>query len=278
MGLKSLANKAKGKRPIVEEEDSDFAPPLTKRGRPHAKKKSKLSVEEQMVEEISSKKASVAAEVRTEVWDYKFSPSDYYRSKCVCTSLFSVIDNIKKILSVNLLSMFRETQFGHFLDMPEFVFHPQVVHSLLLREVFQPNPKEFWAKVAGRFIRFSVEEFYLITGIDCFSDCNKLLFLQESNQLVEICFRGVKTIDHKAIEDAFLGSRWGLGESLGLKMVVLYFIQCFLLSNTHDKEVSRFDLDVVDSGRWDKYCWGRESFELTIDSFKRRIQLLGFMP
>ncbi|XP_030506077.2 uncharacterized protein LOC115720994 [Cannabis sativa] len=55
-------------------------------------------------------------------------------------------------------------------------------------------------------------------------------------------------------------------------MAVLYFIQCFLLSNTPDKEVSRFVLDVVDSGRWDEYCWGRESFELTIDSFKGRIE------
>ena len=45
MGLKSLAKKAKGKRPIVEE------------------KKSKLNVEEQMVEEISSEKASASAEV-----------------------------------------------------------------------------------------------------------------------------------------------------------------------------------------------------------------------
>ncbi|KAM6574656.1 hypothetical protein CsatA_022983 [Cannabis sativa] len=272
MGKKTLANKSKGKRPILEEYDSDFDAPLTKRGRPHTSKKTKLNVEEQTVQEIFGNKTSASVEVRTEVWDYKFSPSDYYRSKCVCTSLFSVIDNIKKTLSVNLLSMFRETQFGHFLDMPEFVFHPQVVHSLLLREVFQPNPKEFWAKVAGRCIRFSAEEFYLIFEIDCFSDCNKLLFSQETNQLVEICFRGVKTIDHKAIEDAFLGSRWGLDESLGLKMVVLYFLQCFLLSNTPDKEVSRFDLDVVDSGRWDEYCLGRESFELTIDSFKGRIQ------
>ncbi|KAM6576322.1 hypothetical protein CsatB_028159 [Cannabis sativa] len=59
-------------------------------------------------------------------------------------------------------------------------------------------------------------------------------------------------------------------------MAVLYFIRCFLLSNTPDKEVSRFDLDVVDSGRWDEYCWGRESFELTIDSFKGRIQHDGW--
>ncbi|XP_060960867.1 uncharacterized protein LOC133031398 [Cannabis sativa] len=243
MGLKSLANKAKGKRPIIEEEDSDFAPPLTK-----------LSTFLFILVSIRFQIFAVYIRMVVSVWDYKFSPYDYYRSKCVCTNLFSIIDNIKKTLSVNLLSIFRDTQFGHFLDMLEYVFHPQVVHSLLLREVYQPNPKKFWAKVAGCCIRFSVEKFYLITGIDCFGDCNTLLFSQESNQLVEICFRGVKTIDHKAIKDAFLGSRWGLDESLGLKLAVLYFIQCSLLSNTPDKEVSRFDLDVVDSGRWDEYC------------------------
>ncbi|XP_060972118.1 uncharacterized protein LOC133038089 [Cannabis sativa] len=220
MGKKSLANKSKGKRPIIDDFDSDFEAPMPKRVKPTSSKKSKLNLEESSLPEISGKKFQkpvTHSADRTEVmcfvfvfgvfnhsslvsfqflnslllvWDCKFSPSDFYRSKCVCTSVYS---------------------FGHFLDMPEFVFHPQVVHSLLLREVLQPNPKEFWAKVAGRCIRFSAEEFYLISGLDCFGDCN---------------------------------------------------------NNTPDKEVSRFVLDIVDSGRWDEYCWGRESFELTIDSFK----------
>ncbi|KAM6556292.1 hypothetical protein CsatB_003311 [Cannabis sativa] len=154
MGKKSLANKSKGKRPIIDDFDSDFEAPMPKRVRPHSSKKMKLNLEEPTLPEISGKKFQKSithAEDRTEVmcfvfvfgvfnqssvWDCKFSPSDFYRSKCVCTSVYS----------------------------------------------------------------------------------------------------------------------------------------CFLLSNTPDKEVSRFVLDVVDSGRWDEYCWGRESFELTIDSFKGRIE------
>ncbi|KAM6566509.1 hypothetical protein CsatA_025637 [Cannabis sativa] len=42
MGLKSLANRNKGKRPVVEEDDSDFAPPLSKREGAPPKKKSKV--------------------------------------------------------------------------------------------------------------------------------------------------------------------------------------------------------------------------------------------
>ncbi|XP_060974724.1 uncharacterized protein LOC133039788 [Cannabis sativa] len=187
MGKKSLANKSKGKRPIIDDFDSDFEAPMPKRVKPTSSKKSKLNLEESSLPEISGKKFQKSithSEDRTEVMCFVF--------------VFGVFNH----------SSFGT--FGHFLDMPEFVFHPQVVHSLLLREVLQPNPKEFWAKVAGRCIRFSAEEFYLIS--------------------------------------------------------------CFLLSNTPDKEVSRFVLDVVDSGRWDEYCWGRESFELTIDSFKGRIE------
>ncbi|KAM6551588.1 hypothetical protein CsatB_001396 [Cannabis sativa] len=240
MGLKSVANRNKGKRPVVQDDDSDFAPQMSKRERVPPKKKSNFVAYEKISHDLAQKNDQDGAPLRSQDWVNKFSHNDFYRSKCVY--------------------------------IPGFVFHPQVVHSLLLREVYQPNPKEFWAKVAGRCIRFNAEEFYLITSLDCFGDCNKLLFSQESNQLIEVCFPGIKTIDHKAIEDAFLGSRWGQDESLGLKLSVLYFIECFLLTNTPDKEVSRFDLDVIDSGRWDEYCWGRESFELTIDSFKGRIE------
>uniref|UniRef100_A0A803PXX3 Uncharacterized protein n=1 Tax=Cannabis sativa TaxID=3483 RepID=A0A803PXX3_CANSA len=41
MSLKSLSNKAKGKHPIIEDDDSNFAPPVTKLDRPPLKKESK---------------------------------------------------------------------------------------------------------------------------------------------------------------------------------------------------------------------------------------------
>ena len=77
MGLKSLANKAKGKRPFIEEEDSDFAPPLTKRGRAPPKKKTKVRVQEKMAEDVYGKNNNVGAAVRTEVcfrFHFRFPP------------------------------------------------------------------------------------------------------------------------------------------------------------------------------------------------------------
>uniref|UniRef100_A0A803NL75 Uncharacterized protein n=1 Tax=Cannabis sativa TaxID=3483 RepID=A0A803NL75_CANSA len=59
---------------------------------------------------------------------------------------------------------------------------------------------------------------------------------QESNKLIDIYFPVNKLIDHKSIEDA---KRWGDDIFLGLKTIVLYFIHCFLLSNTPKKELAR---------------------------------------
>ncbi|KAM6563229.1 hypothetical protein CsatB_023227 [Cannabis sativa] len=67
MGKKTLANKSKGKRPILEDYDSDFDAPMPKRGRPHSSKKTKLNVEEHTVPEISGKKTLASAEDRTQV-------------------------------------------------------------------------------------------------------------------------------------------------------------------------------------------------------------------
>ncbi|KAM6566688.1 hypothetical protein CsatA_025816 [Cannabis sativa] len=55
MELKSLANRNKGKRPVVEEDDSDFAPPLSKRERPPPKKKLKVAAQEKIPEDVSQK-------------------------------------------------------------------------------------------------------------------------------------------------------------------------------------------------------------------------------
>ncbi|KAM6575953.1 hypothetical protein CsatA_024280 [Cannabis sativa] len=56
MGKKSLANKSKGKRPIIDDFDSDFEAPMPKRVKPTSSKKSKLNLEESSLPEISGKK------------------------------------------------------------------------------------------------------------------------------------------------------------------------------------------------------------------------------
>ncbi|KAM6579937.1 hypothetical protein CsatA_003711 [Cannabis sativa] len=51
----------------------------------------------------------------------------------------------------------------------------------------------------------------------------------------------------------------------------LYFVEWFLLSGTKHKNVPKSILDVVDSGRYNEFAWGRSSFELTISSLKGKL-------
>ncbi|KAM6548884.1 hypothetical protein CsatB_030078 [Cannabis sativa] len=54
MELKSLANRNKGKRHVVEDDDSNFAP-LSKRGRALPKKKSKVAAHEKIPQDDAKK-------------------------------------------------------------------------------------------------------------------------------------------------------------------------------------------------------------------------------
>ncbi|KAM6543354.1 hypothetical protein CsatB_007801 [Cannabis sativa] len=56
MGLKSVANRNKGKRPVVQDDDSDFAPQLSKRERAPPKKKSKVVAHERFCHAPAQKK------------------------------------------------------------------------------------------------------------------------------------------------------------------------------------------------------------------------------
>ncbi|KAM6551996.1 hypothetical protein CsatB_001804 [Cannabis sativa] len=60
IGLKSLANRNKGKRPVVDQEDdSDFAPPLSKHGRAPPKKKSKVAAQKKIRQDDAQKNNQV---------------------------------------------------------------------------------------------------------------------------------------------------------------------------------------------------------------------------
>ena len=67
--------------------------------------------------------------------------------------------------------------------MPEFKIQPQVFHGLFLREVQQKIDVELWVNISGVRLRFSIEEFALISGLDCEGDCNVLDYAQDVNRL-----------------------------------------------------------------------------------------------
>ncbi|KAM6595906.1 hypothetical protein CsatA_006430 [Cannabis sativa] len=201
-------------------------------------------------------------------WDYIYDQKNLFIAKAFSTATFQVIENIKSCLSPEQLEMFSKTCFGHFLKLPDFKVQPQVFHGLLLREVQQPNDAELWVMIRGVRLRFSIEEFALITGLDCEGDCSVLDFKQDVNSLSEKYWPTSSSITKESVRECFTTTRWGDSDEDAVKLAVLYFVEWFLLSGTKHKNVPRSILDVVDSGRYNEFAWGRSSFELTISSLK----------
>ncbi|KAM6556202.1 hypothetical protein CsatB_003221 [Cannabis sativa] len=86
MGLKSLANRNKGKRPVVEEDDSDFALPLSKRGQAPPKKKSKVAAHEKIPQDDAQKNDQDGVGLRYQIKN--IHPTDEERPKLQLEGLF----------------------------------------------------------------------------------------------------------------------------------------------------------------------------------------------
>ncbi|KAK0606266.1 hypothetical protein LWI29_035871 [Acer saccharum] len=95
---------------------------------------------------------------------------EHFLAKINNTSSTVPIKLIKEKLTEAQLSFFRTTCFGKLLKMNDLKFSGQLVHHLLLRQIRSPNKSEMWFVVGGKTFRFSIQEFCLITSLECGPD------------------------------------------------------------------------------------------------------------
>ena len=62
--------------------------------------------------------------------------------------------------------MFKASCFGHLINIQYLQFFGTIMNSLLLRDVYS-NDFSMWFKVGNKICRFSIEEFALVTGLNC---------------------------------------------------------------------------------------------------------------
>ena len=77
---------------------------------------------------------------------------------------------LQEFLTDSQKSLFQESSFGPYLDMQPFKVPLQTIHSLLMYRVGSRYEEEICFKINDRFLRFSVEEFAIITGLDGWGD------------------------------------------------------------------------------------------------------------
>ncbi|XP_050233084.1 uncharacterized protein LOC126681580 [Mercurialis annua] len=183
--------------------------------------------------------------------------------------MFKFIEDNKKILSNTQLELFRNTFLGKFLDLKPMSVQPQLLHSVLLREVKHPNNRELWFKVVGYKLRFSIEEFALIMGLNCVGELDNLFFAPTRNRMVETYFPN-SDVTRDGLGVIFFNKSFKSDDD-AVKLAVIYLFE-FLLCSSESKfqNVSRFFMDMVDSVDYNSYPWGIMIFRSTIADLNNR--------
>ncbi|XP_055960146.1 adoMet-dependent rRNA methyltransferase SPB1-like [Mercurialis annua] len=175
-------------------------------------------------------------------------PHEHFPHKILHNAGVSVISNIKKLLQPETLERFSKSVFGYFLRMKEYKLQGQLIHCLLLREVKQPVKYELWIKVSGKFLKFSIDEFALITGLKVNGSVDFKSQNTVSSDFRKNCFGNVKKVSKKFLEDSFVSKRWN-NEEEAFQMAVLYFIENFLYNNKDESNVRDKNFDLRKSSK-----------------------------
>ncbi|KAF4372284.1 hypothetical protein G4B88_007028 [Cannabis sativa] len=167
----------------------------------------------------------------------------------------NVIAIINSKLTPSQAKLFRETCFGHFLDMNPIAMQTQLIHSALHREVHQKNPYEMWFKFGSQNFRFSLAEFAVVTGLLCVGDSDMSGYAKKENAFVDKYFSD-QQVTVSAVEERFRYSDFKLDE-YAVKMAVLYFVSNCLFTSPNSKKVPNEILNIVGIGDYESFPWGK---------------------
>ncbi|XP_060210635.1 uncharacterized protein LOC132637585 [Lycium barbarum] len=164
-----------------------------------------------------------------------------------CYTNVEVFKDLKDKLTDKQYKIFGETCFGVFTRMQHCDVQAQMLRCCMVREPIGSTPDAFLIDINGNELRFSIREFAIITGLKCVGD-----------------------------EDAFKINRkdknWGLNDADAVKIAVLYFIHTYILSNEKNAvKIPRLHFDLVESGKYVDYPWGKKTFNELIKSMTHKM-------
>ncbi|KAL5547633.1 hypothetical protein UlMin_002864 [Ulmus minor] len=203
----------------------------------------------------------------------------FYGKPALISGGLVAINLVKKFLTPTQKSKFRSTSFGHFLDFEPLVFSGQLVHCMLLKEVFHLNPNEMMFKVHETLLKFSISDFALITGLNCaeyLSFCNEDGIPKQlpfgSSWLCSKYFPGKSSIYRGDLYD-FLDQNQVKDDTDAIKLVLIFIVDYILLSKKDNKLVDKYLWHMVDSlDMFGSFPWGRKSFLLTLEYLKKALK------
>ncbi|KAL3377590.1 hypothetical protein AABB24_003806 [Solanum stoloniferum] len=177
-------------------------------------------------------------------------------------------------LHEHVYNVFREsTCFGNYMQMHGCCARGQIHRCCMALELNCSSRQAFVMRVNGSTLRFTLREFALISGLNCVSEEKDFIFdTTEPNRLMEQYFQGVKLIRKVDIMESFEAKVWGDNDQDGLKFVILFFIQTVIFAGERvTKKVPRLHFDLVESGMYSQFPWGKKSFYLLMKSLSKKM-------
>ncbi|KAL5775534.1 hypothetical protein ACOSP7_013091 [Xanthoceras sorbifolium] len=161
--------------------------------------------------------------------------------------------------------------FGHFLDVPEIVFSGQFCHHILLRECHVKYVEnELWFLVGENRIRFSANEFCLVSGLRLGDTivCTTNIKKNEVDRIRRKYFSGAKKVTGLNLQ-AFSedGVREEKDDDDVIKLALLLILEMTLLGKDLMTNIEYWAMKLVDN--WDEFNqfpWGSFVYSRTFKS------------
>ncbi|KAG5598405.1 hypothetical protein H5410_029775 [Solanum commersonii] len=142
----------------------------------------------------------------------------------------------------------------------------QLIRCMFLRELEGSSKDAILIHVNDTTLRFTIRDFAIITGLKCSDNENDFVFnTEEPNKIILQYFGVEKAITKNQLVEKFDNKVWGDNDDDAVKFAILFYIHSFILSEEPTSTViDRKDFDLVESGRYIDYPWGKKAFDLRI--------------
>ncbi|KAH0720773.1 hypothetical protein KY290_005752 [Solanum tuberosum] len=186
----------------------------------------------------------------------------------------NIVTDLKGKLTPTQFNRFKDTCFGAYTKMHVCGAQPQIFRCLMVCELEDSSPDELFFRINHITLRFGIQEFAIITGLNCFADKDDFLFdTSEPNRLINQYFEGKSIIRKAELISKYKNKVWGDGnDDDAIKFAILYFISTFIYSGEKkSSSIPRIHFDLVESGRYNEYPWGKDVFSKLVKSVTKKM-------
>jgi len=180
---------------------------------------------------------------------------------------------LQEFLTDSQKSLFQESFFGPYLDIQPFKVPLQTIHSLLMYRVGTRFEEEICFKINDKFLRFSVEKFAVITGLDGWGDKFSVDFNPKvTPRLVKKYFPKQDAVSNADLKHFLIDHKLQDDDDDAVKLANIFFVDSILLPNRARSIPSYLWYWGDDESSFSSYPWARVCFDETLKSLKNAFQ------